>query len=131
MVIPKKIYLVDDDSDDRLFIKNAFKELQIEVNIIEAGNGYELLQLLEEENDLISMIILDMNMPRMNGLETLTTLKSHPVFNKIPIVMLSTASDLNLISSAYESGVYNYVSKPVSHDAYIDFIKFLKLHFSL
>jgi CheY-like chemotaxis protein len=131
MIIQKKIYLVDDDSDDRLFIKNAFTELQVEINIVEAENGIELLRLLEDENDLISMIILDMNMPRMNGLETLTSLKSHPVFNKIPVVMLSTASDVNLISSAYESGVYNYVIKPVSHGAYIDFIKFLKLHFSL
>ncbi|WP_409017686.1 response regulator [Dyadobacter sp. CY323] len=75
------------------------------------------------------MIILDVNMPRMNELETLTQIRSTALLSMVPVVMYSTSEDLVLIKQAYEIGTSTFVTKPKSFDGLIEMISQITTHF--
>ena len=82
-------FLADDDADDRLLIIEAIKAIDPTIQIVESENGEELLTVLQSQKMLDRcLIILDMNMPKMNGLETLSNLKIIPRLASLPTVML-------------------------------------------
>ena len=115
----KVLYLVDDDQDDRFFIRKAIQEAGAQVEIIEAENGLELLSLMQDqENAAASLILLDMNMPKMNGLETISAIRSDPHTASTHIVMISTSSSPALIETAYRAGVDNFITKPSSFEGF-------------
>lgn len=117
----KTIYLADDDPDDRYLICDAIKQIDPEIQIIEAENGSDLLLSIEEKELLSSvLIVLDMNMPRMNGLETLIAIRSNPFHATVPAVMISTSADPRLVESAYKEGINDFISKPNSYDEFVD-----------
>lgn len=126
----KTIYLADDDSDDRFLIKEAIREVNPDIKVIEAENGLELLTLIEETGDPDSaLVVLDMNMPKMNGLEALDAIRSIPHLSMIPAVMLSTSSDSSFARLAYKAGISLYLTKPDSFEAFIDLIQQLTNQF--
>jgi CheY-like chemotaxis protein len=115
----KILYLVDDDQDDRFFIRQAIQEAGAQVEIIEAENGMELLSLLEKQKHASSsVILLDMNMPKMNGLETTSAIRSDPRTASTPIVMISTSSSPSLVETAYRAGVDSFITKPSSFEGF-------------
>jgi len=115
----KTLYLVDDDQDDRFFIRQAIQEAGAQVEIIEAENGLELLCLIRQhEDNTASLILLDMNMPKMNGLETISAIRSDPRTASTPIVMISTSSSPALMETAYRAGVDSFVTKPSSFEGF-------------
>lgn len=117
----KTIYLADDDPDDRYLICDAIKRIDPEIQIIEAENGSDLLLSIDEKELLSSvLIVLDMNMPRMNGLETLIAIRSNPFHATVPAVMISTSADPRLVESAYKEGINDFISKPNSYDEFVD-----------
>lgn len=117
MNAPKKVvYMADDDDDDRYFMRRSFLEVDPSVTIVEAQDGSALLALLdtwsqESLSPPVHLILLDMNMPRMNGLETLTAIKAHPSLRHIPTVMMSTSAEPDQVATAYQSGVNGYIKK--------------------
>lgn len=119
MDILKTIYLVDDDQDDRFFIREAIQDSGADARIVEVENGFELLSLVKEIGDpASSVIIIDMNMPKMNGLETVSAIRTEARLAEMPIVMLSTSSNPALIQTAYASGVSSFVTKPSTYDEF-------------
>lgn len=112
----KTVYLVDDDEDDRLLIREALEQVISQVTIIEAADGRDLLDMLYNRADYTEavLILLDINMPRMNGLETLAQLQSHASSEHIPVLILSTSSDQYYVKNAYNLGVNAYLKKPTS-----------------
>lgn len=116
----KIIYIVDDDQDDRMLIRDALEEVIDHVSIIEAADGKILLDMLalRGQNSQPSLILLDINMPRMNGLETLAHIRSSPNSEHIPVLMLSTSSDQYFVKNAYNLGVNAYLKKPVTFSDY-------------
>ena len=121
MDYPKTIYLVDDDQDDRFFIREAIQDSGVTARIIEVENGFDLLVLTKEiTNPEASVIIIDMNMPKMNGLETVAAIRTDTRLAVMPIVMLSTSSNPSLIQTAYLSGVTRFVTKPSSFDEFAE-----------
>lgn len=116
----KTIYLVDDDEDDRMLIREAIEGIVKNVNIIELIDGQELLELIKKTNVETdpSLILMDMNMPRMSGIESLSILKANPSLRHIPVVMISTTSNNELIRQAYDQGINAYITKPVSIQEY-------------
>lgn len=121
----KTIYLADDDEDDRMLIRTAVEQVISPVRIVELDSGDELIKLIDTQgvsNDP-AVIIMDMNMPRLSGLETLGVLKLNDSSRHIPVVMLSTTSNRALVRDAYERGVNAFLEKPV-HEA--DFLKLAK-----
>lgn len=117
----KKVILAEDDSDDRdLFIEFYAHRNDI-VLLTSVKDGADLKNFLEEikeERDLPDLIVLDQNMPRMNGKQTLAFLKSHPVFSKIPAVIYSTYTDSNLIMDCKNLGAAMVASKPIDFQGY-------------
>lgn len=119
MSYSKMIYLVDDDQDDRFFIREAIQDSGMNVQITEVENGFDLLALMKEVIDPeSSVIIIDMNMPKMNGLETVAAIRTDNRLAAMPIVMLSTSSNPTLIRTAYLSGVTSFVTKPSTFDEF-------------
>lgn len=115
------IYLADDDADDRLLLTEAIKTVDPDINIVETENGQELLTVLQSENlPVKSLIILDMNMPKMNGLETLANLRSVPFLASLPAVMLSTSGNAEMIEFAKQLGAIHYFIKPSTMDGLLD-----------
>jgi CheY-like chemotaxis protein len=116
----KTLYLVDDDDDDRMLVREALHQVIDQVTIIEAIDGHNLLDLLKlrDSTSQSAMILLDNNMPRMNGLETLAHIRSNPETEHIPVLMLSTSSDQYYVKNAYNLGVNAYLKKPVFFDDY-------------
>lgn len=111
--------MADDDADDRYFIHQALQRIDPSVTIIEAEDGDVLLNLLqnrtpESASAPIHLILLDMNMPRSNGLETLIAIRANPALRHIPTVMISTSAQTTQVETAYQNGINSYIQKPVS-----------------
>ncbi|TLV03414.1 response regulator [Dyadobacter luticola] len=114
MKLSSTIFIVDDDEDDRLMMGDAIRGVVENINIVEVASGTELFQHLDENpsSDSSRLILIDMNMPRMNGLELLAILKGEPKCSTIPVIMLSTTSNLQLVNRAYELGINAFLVKP-------------------
>ncbi|MHA4741932.1 response regulator [Dyadobacter sp. MSC1_007] len=126
----KTIYLVDDDQDDRFFVKEAIQGTGTDANIIEVENGFDLLTLVQKIADpSFSVIIIDMNMPKMNGLETVAAIRRDARLADIPVVMLSTSSNSSLIETAYTSGVSSFVTKPSTFEEFAQLALVIKERF--
>jgi CheY-like chemotaxis protein len=114
------LYLADDDADDRSLIKEAINQVHERITIIEAENGIELLSAIKQPaTKSAALIMLDMNMPMMNGIETALAIRKDVSFDQVPIVMISTSSDSSLIELAYQAGISEYYTKPSSFEGYI------------
>jgi len=114
----KTIYIADDDEDDRMLIRIAIENVIQNVTIVEAIDGAHLLSLINREVSSHQLVIMDMNMPRMSGLETLAEIRSEDAISHIPVIMVSTASNPKLIKEAYIQGINAYITKPLYVDDY-------------
>jgi CheY-like chemotaxis protein len=117
----KTIYLTDDDEDDRMFLRYAIEKAVRNVCVVELDSGDKLINLMSSESlsEDASVIIIDMNMPRMNGLETLRALMTNQALRHIPVVMLSTSADSKLIRHAYQAGVNAFLEKPITESDFM------------
>ena len=107
------ILIVDDDHEDSDFFTEAVSEIDPEIKCWVAKDGVEALNLLTEEMIMSpDYIFLDINMPVMNGRETLIEMKKNTRFRHIPVIMYSTTSDTKEIRSFYELGAHDFLIKP-------------------
>jgi CheY-like chemotaxis protein len=114
----KKILLVDDDAEDREIIKDALNDLGYHSVFHFEENGEKALSFLEtafDSGNLPSIVILDLNMPRMNGTQTLRKLKTDPRFTSIPVIIYSTSLNNIERDECLALGAHSYVIKPVSY----------------
>lgn len=109
------ILLVDDDPEDRDIIKDTFDDMGYDSSLRFEENGEEAIRFLQEADHLPSLIILDLNMPRMNGRQTLAYLKSSPDFSSIPVIIFSTSLNQFEHDQCLALGAHSYVIKPVSY----------------
>ena len=126
--------MADDDADDRYFIHQALQEADPSVTFIEAEDGQCLLNFLHNgthgsASQPVSLILLDMNMPRSNGLETLIALKANPALRHIPTVMISTSAQPDQVAAAYQNGISSCIKKPISFPDLTNIAKALKICF--
>lgn len=112
----KHILLADDDNDDIDFFQSAAKESCHDVQVSVANNGLKLLELLENE-PMPDIVVLDLNMPLMNGYECMRIIRKNKKYNHVPIMILSTSSAKEDIDLALLSGANYYVVKPESYNA--------------
>lgn len=111
------IFLADDDEDDRSIFHDAIKNLFPQANYTTAENGLEMLELLQKAPaDLPDIVFLDINMPKLNGIDCLKRIKSSGTLNVLPVVMLSTSNDPATIKTAFNLGTLYYAVKPATFD---------------
>ncbi len=128
---PVVILVADDDSDDRLLMKDAFEESRVLNDIRFVEDGEELLDYLfrrgkfahEEIAPRPGLILLDLNMPRKDGREALAEIKADPILRTIPVVILTTSKAEEDIFRTYALGVNSFVTKPVTFDSLVAVIK--------
>ena len=113
-----KLMMVDDDEDDRLMFKEAMEETRLLCDLRTAVDGRDLIDQLRacSANDLPDLILLDLNMPRMDGREALQEIKADESLRSIPIVIMTTSSAEEDIIRSYDSGASSFVPKPVTFE---------------
>lgn len=112
-----KILSVDDSAIVRKIIRGAVEVLGH--NLLEASDGLEGMEVLEKNAEEIGLILLDWNMPGMNGLELLKKIKSNERYNTIPVMMVTTESEKENIVKAIKAGAVHYVVKPFTMEELI------------
>lgn len=121
----KKILLADDDIDDRTIIKNFFDKKSDVWLFPFAENGTEIIDILnkiEDTDNLPDLIILDQNMPRMNGKQTLLQLKHTERYAHIPVIIYTSYKDHKLVTDCFALGAAMIESKPSSYYDYEDML---------
>lgn len=114
----KTIFLVDDDEDDRMLMRHALIKGISPIKVVDVARGDELLPVLDHTPEGPKLVLMDMNMPRINGLEMLARLKDDMRYKHIPVVMISTTTTQALITQAYDLGANAFIVKPVSLEEY-------------
>ncbi len=109
-----KILSVDDSTTMRRIIGRVVGMLGYD--FAEAANGAEALELLARDTSDIALVIMDINMPEMDGITCLQRIKADPALKHLPVMMVTTDSDRARIIQAVQAGAANYVTKPFTHD---------------
>jgi CheY-like chemotaxis protein len=109
----RKILIIDDDLDDQVMLKEALQDLDTSIKFQTATNGFIALELLHNNiKDLPDLIFLDLNMPRMNGMQLLAEVKKHNEFSGLPVIIYTTSSDPKDISDTSRLGAVYFITKP-------------------
>jgi CheY-like chemotaxis protein len=130
---PITIVVADDDPDDRMMIEEAFEENRLKNHLAFVEDGEDLIDYLRSTGKYadrqgraqVGVILLDLNMPRMDGREALKVIKADPRLQRIPIVVLTTSKAEEDILKTYDLGVSSFITKPVTFDALVDVVKVL------
>ena len=111
----KKVILVEDNLADVELVRISMRELEKPVELVHVGDGQELLNFLKDETVLnqIAVILLDLNMPRVSGIDVLQHMHQDPNLKKIPVVMFTTSNSKTDILRCYELGAKAFVCKPL------------------
>ena len=114
-----KIILVEDNAEDIAFTRRVLKQNELNGNLIVATNGKEALEALQSMNgsDLPELILLDINLPDISGIDLLTLIKKEQRLKDIPVVILTGSNEDQDIQKCYDLGASSYLVKPVSNDA--------------
>jgi CheY-like chemotaxis protein len=126
-----RILLIEDDTIEVMKLKRAITKLTMDHELIEAKNGEEALEILKDHSMLPDVIFLDLNMPKINGLEFLKILKEDSVLRFLPTIILTTSNNRKDILACYDIGVAGYIIKPLKYDHYIEKIKIALSYWSM
>src|ERR1035438_3420451 len=108
-----KILLADDDIDDCVFFKDALKDLVISTNLTTVHDGEQLMHLLVNETiEFPHVLFLDLNMPRKNGFECLSEIKSSEKLKSLPVIIFSTSFEQEVVNLLYKNGAQYFIRKP-------------------
>ena len=111
-IIPVHILLADDDRDDRYFFDKAVKSLSFQTHLTMVDDGAKLMTYLSENSaELPDVLFLDYNMPRKNGFECLSEIKSSPALNALPVIIYSTYVHEEVADMLYARGAHYYIRK--------------------
>ena len=130
---PLHILLVEDDQIDQMNVKRAFERNNIMNPLYVAENGVEALAMLRDGRvpDARRLILLDLNMPMMNGIEFLKTLRADEKLGGTPVVVLTTSNDEQDKVQAYNLNVAGYLLKPVTFSNFVELTAALNKYWTL
>ena len=126
----KTILLLEDDMVDVMTIQRAMSQLGIKNPLVVKSNGEEGQSFLATATERPHLILLDINMPKMNGLEFLAMLKKNPEWRVIPVVILTTSEDHHDKWTAFHEGIAGYMVKPVDYDQFKSMMSILSQYWS-
>jgi CheY-like chemotaxis protein len=127
------ILLVDDDEVDVMTVKRAFSKANITNKVYVATDGIEALELLRSDGIPPSrrLVLLDLNMPRMNGIELLREIRTDPALQVITVIVLTTSNEDRDRVEAYQLNVAGYLLKPVTFHAFVEVMSTLNKYWTL
>lgn len=112
------ILFIEDDVIETMKFQRTLSKLESKHTLIEAKNGEEALEILQSGNSLPDIILLDLNMPRMNGIEFLGILKKHEQIKYLPTIVLTTSENRDDLLECYKIGIAGYIIKPLKYEDY-------------
>lgn len=128
----KPILLVEDDKVDAMTIKRALKEIKVTNRLDIARNGEEALEFLRnDKNEKPGIILLDLNMPKMNGIEFLKEVKQDDILKSIPVVVLTTSKEEQDRVESFKLSVAGYMIKPVDYLKFVEVMKTINMYWTL
>jgi CheY-like chemotaxis protein len=128
----KPVLLVEDDNIDAMTVKRAFKDLNVTNQLVITVNGQEALDYLRTKNNRKPcVILLDLNMPKMNGIEFLKITKADEALKKIPVVVLTTSEEEQDIVESFNLSVAGYMVKAVNYKKFVEAIRTINLYWTL
>lgn len=128
------ILIVEDDPEDRMLAEDAINESQPIFPVRFLEDGEQLLAYLqhkgkfqeEDSNPTPGVIVMDLNMPRLDGREALAKIKAHPVFKSIPVIILTTSNSTKDIENCYSLGANSYITKPRNYRELVKIMEMIK-----
>jgi len=128
----KPILLVEDDRVDAMTFKRTLSELEIKNPVVHSVNGEEALAYLRNESsEEPCFIFLDLNMPKMNGIEFLRIIKADSGLKRIPVVVLTTSDNERDIVESFEFGIAGYMVKPADYKEFVQAIRTINMYWTL
>jgi two-component system response regulator len=132
----KVLLLVEDDANDEALTLRALKRHNVKNAVVIARDGAEALDWLfcrgafggRDPDALPQVILLDLKLPKVSGLEVLQAVRGHPKTRRLPVVVLTSSKEDQDLIASYDSGANSYVGKPVSFEAFADAIQQLGLY---
>ncbi len=128
----KPVLLVEDDRVDAMTVKRAFKDLNITNALNVVGNGEEALEWLRNsKNEKPCIILLDLNMPKMNGVEFMRIIKQDETLRRIPVIVLTTSKEEQDKTQSFNLSTAGYMIKPVDYLQFIETMRAIKMYWTL
>lgn len=132
----KVILLVEDNPDDVELTRLAFDEAKIANQLVVVGDGAEALDYLfakgkyaeRDPNELPSIVLLDLNLPKVDGREVLQEVRANPLTRTLPVVVLTTSTEPFDVEASYALGVNSYIQKPVDFEQFVWAVKQVGLY---
>jgi two-component system, response regulator len=128
----KTILLVEDNPDDVVLTLRAIKKNHLATTVVVANDGVEALDYLlgpgEGHRELPHLILLDLKLPKVDGLEVLRRVRAHPRTRLLPVVVLTSSKEEQDLIASYSLGANSYIRKPVDFDAFIEAVRQLGLY---
>lgn len=133
---PIVILVAEDDADDRMLLQDAFEESRLSNELRFVEDGEQLIAYLRREGEYADsacspfpgMILLDLNMPKMDGREALKIIKADPALQRIPVVALTTSQAEEDIARTYGLGVSSFICKPVTFEGLVKVVQVLSAY---
>tara|TARA_R110001592_G_scaffold91754_1_gene268202 strand:+ start:12173 stop:12637 length:465 start_codon:yes stop_codon:yes gene_type:complete len=132
----RPILVVEDNDMDLDFCLQAFEENAVANPVIACRDGEEALQFIDahpsfEDRLFPLLVLLDLRLPKVDGIDVLRHAREHPVWKQVPFVILTTSRESTDISTAYDLGVNSYIVKPVDFGSFTEVVKSIKMYWVL
>jgi CheY-like chemotaxis protein len=128
----KPVLLVEDDDVDTITVKRSLRDLGANVKLVRSTNGEEALEYLRNQNnEMPGIILLDLHMPRMNGIEFLKIIKADQKLKIIPVIVFTTSREDCDIIDSYQLGVAGYIIKSFSYQDFLESMRMLHSYWNL
>ncbi|MDE2366678.1 MAG: response regulator [Betaproteobacteria bacterium] len=128
----KPILLVEDDRVDTMTVKRALKEIHVTNPLVHLENGEEAVHYLQDpEHEKPCIILLDLNMPIMNGIEFLQVVKHDDQLRRIPVVVLTTSEEQQDKVNSFNLGVAGYMAKPVDYRQFVEVMRSIDAYWTI
>jgi CheY-like chemotaxis protein len=127
----KPILLVEDDSVDAMTVKRAMRDLHVNNSVMHSVNGEEAMKCLSDpDTEKPFVILLDLNMPKMSGIEFLKIIKADENLKTIPVIVLTTSKEKKDVLDCFELGAAGYMVKPVDYAKFVEILSTVMVYWS-